>query len=404
MTESYRIRIKHVEPDTWIITIKGSIIRDSGLYTCTAKNIAGGTMCSCNVSVVESLLNVPRPDLLTPLVAFKRRKFEEDYEVVKELSKSPNAAIYKVIEKRTAKEFIAKVSYKPEFNEWIKNEALCLNQLYQLMDSCLVKLHDAYETPEDMYILIFDEIKGDDIIKFMLSDKQSQQQALPSSTGASSSSMLAVPKREEERSGSVSPYVASFDERKIAIYIKQLLECLNELHSRNIVHLDVNPDNIIIDEKSHKLKLLGFTHAKHLKPDNLSNDSNEDFYHDYGNPEFVSPEIVLRQPITLNTDMWSIGSLCYILLSGSSPFYGTTIKETFYNIANNLWRFTDEFVNISHEAKDFITKLLQKDPKERMTAQQALNHPWMHYASHHIPVVELDKEEFDAILLKTGMG
>jgi hypothetical protein len=159
LAESYRIRIKHVEPDTWIISIKGAIVRDSGLYTCTAKNIAGGTLSSCNLNVVESLLNLPHPDLKTDLVMFKRRKFEEDYEIVEQITHSSNSKIYRVIERRTAKEFIAKIAYKPDYTEWIKNEADCLNQIQQASNSGFVKLVDAYETPSKMFILIFEEIK-----------------------------------------------------------------------------------------------------------------------------------------------------------------------------------------------------------------------------------------------------
>lgn len=108
-----------------------------------------------------------------------------------------------------------------------------------------------------------------------------------------------------------------YEEKKVAHYIKQLCELLNNLHSRNIVHLDVNPDNVIIDSKNHKVNLIGFSHAKSLKPDIFSKDTNDKIYHDYGHPEFVAPEVVTHSPITLNTDMWSVGVLAYILLSGN---------------------------------------------------------------------------------------
>lgn len=161
LAESYRIKIKHVEPDTWIITIKGAIVRDSGLYTCTAKNIAGGTLCSCNLNVADSLLNLPHPDLKTDLITFKRKMFEEDYEIIEEISQSLNSKIYRVIERRTAKEYLAKVAgTRQEFSEWIKTEAECLNQLHHLSTPCVTRMHDAYETPSKRFILIFDEVKG----------------------------------------------------------------------------------------------------------------------------------------------------------------------------------------------------------------------------------------------------
>ncbi|CAF0740265.1 unnamed protein product [Brachionus calyciflorus] len=344
LTESHRIKIKHTEPDTWTITIKGSIVRDSGLYTCTAKNIAGGTLCSCNVNVVESVLNTPHPDLKTDLVVFKRKKFDEDYEILEQVNQSLNSRIYRVIERRTAKEFLAKIVHKPEYKEWVQSELECLNQINET--NSFVKLHDAYELSNpQMQILIFEECKGRNLIENTLKNE-------------------------------------NLNEKKVALFIKDLLELLDVLHSRNIVHLDLNPDNIVIDSNK-KLKLLGFTHSKSLKADMTSNDTTEKVYHDYGHVEFVSPEIVSQAPITLNTDMWSVGVLAHILLSGKSPFYvEDNLKQTLENIGNCKWQFSDhDFKNISHEAKDFIQKLLVKNPNERLNARTALNHPWIHFAS-----------------------
>lgn len=348
MAESHRIRIKHIEPDTWVITIHGSIVRDSGLYTCTARNIAGGTLCSCNVSVVDSVLNIPHPDLKTDLVVFKRRKFDEDYEIIEEISQSLNSKIYRVIERRTAKEFIAKLVHKSEYFEWLKNESDCLNQIHQINTSGFVKLHDAYETPGQMSMLVFEECKGKNVLEFMLADPGTGMHQL--------------------------------QEKKVALYVKQLLELLQHLHSRNIVHLDINPDNLLVDAKTKRLKLIGFTHSKCLRADMSSNDFTENVHHDYGEAEFVAPEVVTNSPITLNTDMWSVGVLSYILLGGKSPFNGSSVKETLNNIGNCKWEFTDEFASISHDAKDFIQRLFVQNPKERMSVDQALAHPWIHYA------------------------
>jgi serine/threonine protein kinase len=171
---------------------------------------------------------------------------------------------------------------------------------------------------------------------------------------------------------------------KIASYIKQLLVLLKELHSKNIVHLDIKPDNLLVDFKTEQIKLIGFTNAKILKPELFRNTNYENVYHDHGDPEFVAPEIVSREPITLNTDLWSVGVLTYILLSGKSPFYADDLQTTLKNVANVTWDFADTFATTSYEAKDFIQKLLLKNPKERMTVDEALNHPWIHYATHNV--------------------
>jgi len=346
LAESYRIRITHVEPDTWIITIKGAIVRDSGLYTCTAKNIAGGTLCSCNLNVADSLLNLPHPDLKTDLITFKRKIFQEDYDIVEELAKSVNSKIYRVIERRTARAYLAKVAGTAEYAEWIRTEADSLNQVHHITDECFVKMHDAYETPNKRFILIFEEIKGKGIIEYLLSDHTLLQ------------------------------------EHKVALHLKKVLECLQHLHSRNIVHLDVNPDNIIVEDggnNNKKIKLIGFTHSKSLKPDLYTNSPKETVFHDYGSPEYVAPEIVLNRPVTLNTDMWSIGVLAYQMLIGKSPFYASSMKETLENIVNNEWEalLGGGLCEMSHDAKDFIHSLFQNDPKDRLTVDQALAHPWI---------------------------
>ena len=354
MTESHRIRIEHVEPDTWTVRIKASIQRDSGLYTCTAKNIAGATLCSSNVNVVDSVLNVPHPDLKTDLVVFKCKKFDQDYEIVEKINQSLNSTIYRVIERQTAKEFIAKMVNRSEYSEWIKSESDCLNQIHQVNECKFVRLHDAYQVPNsnnNIYILVFDECKGKNLIEL---------------SAISNDSYL--------------------DEKKIALYIKELLELLNILHSRNIVHLDIKPDNILVDLTSKKLKLIGFTHSKCLRPDMSSNDTNELVYHDYGDVEFVAPEIVNRLPITLNTDMWSVGVLTYVLLCGKSPFYAKdNSRLTLENVGNCVWNFGDEAAEVlTHEAKDFVQRLLVKNPNERMSVTQALNHPWIHFSSQKL--------------------
>lgn len=97
-----------------------------------------------------------------------------------------------------------------------------------------------------------------------------------------------------------------------------------------------------------------------------------------GTPDYVAPEVLQYEPITLVTDMWSIGVLTYVLLSGHSPFGGETKQETFCNITHSPLEFPVEmFAHISNDAKDFIQRLLVRDPRERMTAKECLQHSWI---------------------------
>ncbi|NWH80377.1 MYLK protein, partial [Piaya cayana] len=98
----------------------------------------------------------------------------------------------------------------------------------------------------------------------------------------------------------------------------------------------------------------------------------------HGTPEFMAPEVVAFEPVGFTTDMWSVGVICYILLSGESPFQGDNDMETLSNITAAQWDFEEEtFSEISEEAKDFIRELLQKDPRNRLSSAGALLHPWL---------------------------
>ncbi|CAG2110704.1 unnamed protein product [Medioppia subpectinata] len=89
-----------------------------------------------------------------------------------------------------------------------------------------------------------------------------------------------------------------------------------------------------------------------------------------GTPDYVAPEILQYEPISLATDMWSIGILTYVLLSGHSPFTGETKQETYCNITNGSLDFPSYlFADVSEEAKDFICKLLVRDPKYALNTQ-----------------------------------
>lgn len=103
-----------------------------------------------------------------------------------------------------------------------------------------------------------------------------------------------------------------------------------------------------------------------------------EFKNIFGTPEFVAPEIVNYEPLGLEADMWSIGVITYILLSGASPFLGDTKQETLSNITAVSYDFDEEFFSQTSElAKDFIRKLLVKETRKRLTIQEALSHPWI---------------------------
>ncbi|KAK3927813.1 Serine/threonine-protein kinase 17A [Frankliniella fusca] len=96
-----------------------------------------------------------------------------------------------------------------------------------------------------------------------------------------------------------------------------------------------------------------------------------------GTPDYVAPEVLNYEPISLATDMWSVGVLLYVLLTGCSPFGGETKQETFCNISQCRLDFPDDlFEDVSDNAKDLMRKLIVKDPKRRLSASECLRHHW----------------------------
>uniref|UniRef100_A0A667WQ32 Myosin, light chain kinase 5 n=1 Tax=Myripristis murdjan TaxID=586833 RepID=A0A667WQ32_9TELE len=144
------------------------------------------------------------------------------------------------------------------------------------------------------------------------------------------------------------------------------------MHQQNIIHLDLKPENIVcVDHTGTSIKVIDFGLASRLDP-------NTPLKVMHGTPEFVAPEVISYEPVCLATDMWSIGVICYILLSGESPFQGNSDDETLALVTAAQWEFDeDSFEEITEQAKDFISSLLNKNTRRRMTCEEALAHPWM---------------------------
>ncbi|KAI4871427.1 hypothetical protein NFI96_013053 [Prochilodus magdalenae] len=166
----------------------------------------------------------------------------------------------------------------------------------------------------------------------------------------------------------------SLSEEEATEFLKQILDGVSYLHSKQIAHFDLKPENIMLLNRSvphPRIKLIDFGLAHKI-------DFSNDFKNIFGTPEFVAPEVVNYEPLGLEADMWSVGVITYILLSGASPFLGENKQETLANVSAVDYEFDEEyFSNTSALAKDFIARLLIKDPKKRMTIQDSLQHPWI---------------------------
>ncbi|KAJ7992362.1 hypothetical protein DPEC_G00277730 [Dallia pectoralis] len=155
-------------------------------------------------------------------------------------------------------------------------------------------------------------------------------------------------------------------------YMQQIVEGVGYMHKQSIIHLDLKPENIVcVNHTGTSIKIIDFGLASKLDPATPLKVM-------HGTPEFVAPEVIAFEPVGFATDMWSIGVICYLLLSGESPFQGNNEEETLTLVTRAQWEFDEEsFEEITDQAKDFISSLLNKEPRRRMSCEEALLHPWI---------------------------
>ncbi|XP_052652286.1 death-associated protein kinase 2-like isoform X2 [Harpia harpyja] len=157
-------------------------------------------------------------------------------------------------------------------------------------------------------------------------------------------------------------------------FLGQILCGVEYLHAHHIAHFDLKPENIMLQEKHVPrpwIKIIDFGLAQHLE-DGVT------FKSLCGTPQYIAPEVINYEPLSSAADMWSIGVITYILLSGLSPFQGETDAETLSNVVAGTYEFEERcFSQTSEMAKDFIRHLLVKEPGHRMTAAECLVHPWI---------------------------
>ncbi|KOC61451.1 Triple functional domain protein [Habropoda laboriosa] len=160
-----------------------------------------------------------------------------------------------------------------------------------------------------------------------------------------------------------------YTEATIARYTGQLLSALQWLHSRKRAHLDLKPENVLIDNQTDIVKLIDFGEAVRAIP--------LDEVVPPVDLEFAAPESVLGKPTGSYTDIWATGVFLYVLLSGLSPFLDDSIEETTANILKCDFCFPDEyFREISSDAKHLLERLLCLRGDDRATAQLSLSSPW----------------------------
>mmetsp|Transcript_9995 Transcript_9995/g.16068 ORF Transcript_9995/g.16068 Transcript_9995/m.16068 type:complete len:231 (-) Transcript_9995:76-768(-) len=163
-------------------------------------------------------------------------------------------------------------------------------------------------------------------------------------------------------------------EHRTARIIKSLLKAVAYLHANEIVHRDIKPENILF-ESNHEdaaVKLIDFGLSRRherWKEGPMTNSVGTAYY--------MAPEL-LEGKYDKSCDIWSVGTVVYILSCGYPPFNGETDPDIFENIKRGQFEFpARQWSARSDEAKDFIKCLLRRDPRKRFTASEAMCHPWI---------------------------
>ncbi|XP_043548834.1 serine/threonine-protein kinase 17B-like [Chiloscyllium plagiosum] len=282
-----------------------------------------------------------RPVLFTYIqTAFKTDSFYSNYTVTpKELGRGKFAVVKKCIEMATGKEYAAKFMKKRRRGLDCKADIVHEIAVLEMAKSNprVVDLHEVYETTHEI-ILVLEYAAGGEVFNLCVAD------------------------RDE-----------ALSERDVIRLLRQTLEGVVFLHQNNIVHLDLKPQNILLTSSSPlgDIKIVDFGLSRRV--DNVG-----ELREITGTPEYIAPEILNYDPISTETDMWSIGVLVYMLLTGKSPFQGEDKQETFLNISQVNVDYSEEtFEGVSKTAIEFIQQLLVKKPEERINAEACLFHPWL---------------------------
>ena len=152
-----------------------------------------------------------------------------------------------------------------------------------------------------------------------------------------------------------------FNEASAAHVMKQLLSAVQYCHKKNVCHRDIKPENIMINPKNKdQIKVIDFGTSQPY--------GQEHMHLVFGTPYYIAPE-VLQGDYDKQCDMWSIGVILFMMMSGCPPFSGANDQIIIQNVRKGEYSFNPLYWSDKSDAvKDLITKLLEKDPKKRCTA------------------------------------
>ncbi|XP_026836119.1 obscurin isoform X2 [Drosophila erecta] len=333
IADSSRIKISSYDPDIYVLSIHDSIIKDGGLYSISARNIAGSISTSVTVHIEENEDQyIYKTYGRHPYVRSKQLRYQDKYDIGDELGRGTQGITYHAVERSSGDNYAAKIMYgRPELRPFMLNELEMMNTFNH---KNLIRPYDAYDTDRSV-TLIMELAAGGELVRDNLLRRD------------------------------------YYTERDIAHYIRQTLWGLEHMHELGVGHMGLTIKDLLISVVGGDfIKVSDFGLSRKINRHNLST-------LDYGMPEFVSPEVVNKEGVNFSHDMWTVGLITYVLLGGHNPFLGIDDRETLTKIREGRWDFKDEiWSHISDDGRDFISRLLLYSPEERMDVKTALKHPW----------------------------
>ncbi|XP_049471194.1 striated muscle preferentially expressed protein kinase [Panthera uncia] len=329
LTESSHVSFVYEESECSLVVLSTGT-QDGGVYTCTARNLAGEVSCKAELAV-RSAQTAMEVEGAGEAEEQRGRRLSDFYDIHQEIGRGAFSYLRRVVERSSGLEFAAKFipsQAKPKASAWREARLLA-----RLQHDCVLYFHEAFERRRGLVIVT--ELCTEELLERMAR----------------------------------KPTVC---ESEIRAYMQQVLEGICYLHQNHVLHLDVKPENLMVwdgAEGEEQVRICDFGNAQELTP-------GEPQYCQYGTPEFVAPEIVNQTPVSGVTDIWPVGVVAFLCLTGISPFVGENDRTTLMNIRNYNVAFEETtFLSLSREARGFLIKVLVQD-RLRPTAEETLEHPW----------------------------
>ncbi|XP_008315203.1 calcium/calmodulin-dependent protein kinase type II delta 2 chain isoform X4 [Cynoglossus semilaevis] len=264
-------------------------------------------------------------------------RFTDEYQLFEELGKGAFSVVRRCVKISSGQEYAAKIINTKKLSardhQKLEREARICRLLKH---PNIVRLHDSI-SEEGFHYLVFDLVTGGELFEDIVAREY-------------------------------------YSEADASHCIQQILESVHHCHVNGIVHRDLKPENLLLASKlkGAAVKLADFGLAIEVQGDQQA------WFGFAGTPGYLSPEVLRKDPYGKAVDMWACGVILYILLVGYPPFWDEDQHRLYQQIKAGAYDFpSPEWDTVTPEAKDLINKMLTINPSKRITATEALKHPWI---------------------------